>query len=150
MSAWNILPDVISFNSALSSCEWTGFWQMALSLVARMQQEHLAPNIRTCNSVIHTFQTDSQWQRASSFLSFMKAKVVVPDVTTCSRAIESCERGKKWQLVAGLVCSLQEFNMEKMLKSLYTDHSRYLSRHAVVSQPPRKTPETLVCSRQMA
>ncbi|CAE7174676.1 unnamed protein product [Symbiodinium pilosum] len=124
MSAWNILPDVISFNSALSSCEWTGFWQMALSLVARMQQEHLAPNIRTCNSVIHTFQTDSQWQRASSFLSFMKAKVVVPDVTTCSRAIESCERGKKWQLVAGLVCSLQEFNMEKMLKSLYTDHSR--------------------------
>ncbi|CAE7261968.1 unnamed protein product [Symbiodinium sp. KB8] len=135
MPAIGVSPDVISFNSALSSCEETGFWQLALNLLSGMQHAQLAPNIRTCNSVMNTLQADGQWQRAWSLLSLMRLKVIIPDVTTCSRAIDCCERGSRWQLVAALVCSMQEVNLEKTLRSMYADRLRFLSRQSLRIKP---------------
>ncbi|CAE7268638.1 unnamed protein product [Symbiodinium sp. CCMP2456] len=135
MPALGVSPDVISFNSALSSCEETGFWQLALNLLSGMQQAQLAPNIRTCNSVMNTLQADGQWQRAWSLLSLMKLKVIIPDVTTCSRAIDCCERGSRWQLVAALVCSMQEVNLEKTLMSMHADRLKFLSRQGLRIKP---------------
>ena len=63
--------DVISFTSALSSCEKEHLWQQALSLMDAMQCQRIQPNAVTLSVACHAFERGWQPQKAVSLLGVM-------------------------------------------------------------------------------
>jgi len=47
-----LLPDIISFNSAISACESVGQWETALNMLDEMRARGITPDIITNNSLI--------------------------------------------------------------------------------------------------
>lgn len=47
-------PDIISYNSAITSCEKSGWWKKAMSLLREMPQKRSAPDVVSYNSAIET------------------------------------------------------------------------------------------------
>ena len=47
-----VVPDVISYNAAISACEKGQQWQQALSVLAEMQQTAVLPYVISYNAAI--------------------------------------------------------------------------------------------------
>ena len=88
---WRLSPkeDALSFQ----------YWEAALSLLRRMQEEGLTPDIQTYSSAISACQASGQWQRAIGILRKMTRKPennVVPNLFCFNAAIAACEKGDAW------------------------------------------------------
>eukprot|EP00913_Durusdinium_trenchii_P001404 g1299.t1 len=59
-----VLPSVVSFSSAVSACEKSLRWEMALRLMDWMRSESVLANQVTYNSVISACEKGQQWQQA--------------------------------------------------------------------------------------
>lgn len=58
-----VLPDVITFNAAISSCGRTGRWDLALALFDSMRKK-LQPSIITINAMLAAYAKAEQRQKA--------------------------------------------------------------------------------------
>lgn len=79
-------PDVISFNTAITSCAKAGDWRRSLDLFAGMKVEGVTPDILSYNAVISACAKGGQWRIGLELL----AKVLFPCVWTIS-----CVSGSK-------------------------------------------------------
>ena len=62
-----MLPDVISYNATITSCERGRQWQMALHLFSSMSESTLVPNIVSYSAAINCFGKVSHWKLALHF-----------------------------------------------------------------------------------
>ena len=85
-----LIPNVMSYNGAISSCEKGGKWEVALHLLEEMLMVQLEPGIITYSSFISVCGTAGEWQLAVHLLETVP---VQRDVISYNSAITACERG---------------------------------------------------------
>ncbi len=59
-----LVPNVITYNAAISACEKGEQWQKALGILAVMPEAGLVPNVITYNAAISACEKGQQWQQA--------------------------------------------------------------------------------------
>ena len=94
------------------------WWECALSLFRRMQEDNLSPDVQTYSSVISCCQAAGQWQRAISVLQCMvkdieegkksDGEALSLNLFCCNAAIAACEKGGAW---------VEALSLYEMLKS---------------------------------
>jgi len=75
------------------------WWEAALSLFRRMQEEGLTPDIQTYSSVISACESAGQWQRAIGILRTMTSEDTTshgPNKFCFNAAIAACQKGGAW------------------------------------------------------
>ena len=106
--------DVVSFNTCLNACENGRVSDAALSLLHRMELQHVSPNIVSMNTVISCCEKTSAWQNALCLVETLPNHVLVPDLITYNASISACGTGYKWQQALSLFdimqCSVKASN----------------------------------------
>ncbi|CAE7309802.1 unnamed protein product [Symbiodinium natans] len=91
--------ETISYNAAMGTMgEGFGSWEVALCLLAELQECWMKPSIVTYGSLINSCAKDEQWQRALLFFEEAQRSNLQMSVITYTAAISSCEKGSQWQL----------------------------------------------------
>ena len=75
-------PDVITYNSSISSCEKGRQWLAALRLLRQMRQRRLEPNVITYSSSISSCEKGQQWVAALELLRQMRQRRLEPNAIT--------------------------------------------------------------------
>ena len=70
-----VAPNEISFSSAISACEASAQWQLALELLAAMPEFKVTPNHVCFNAVISAFEKFGLWQKAFQVLVQMESTI---------------------------------------------------------------------------
>ena len=89
-----VAPNEISFSSAISACEASAQWQLALGLLAAMPEFKVTPNHVCFNAVISAFEKSGLWQKAFHALLQMESVRITPDEISFSAVISACEKGQ--------------------------------------------------------
>ncbi|CAJ1407092.1 unnamed protein product [Effrenium voratum] len=82
-------PDTISFNTAISACEWC--WSL------HFLEANSGATPITYNSAMQALAKGSQWDKALGLLEELCGRRWQPTPVTISTAIMACERGSQWQ-----------------------------------------------------
>ncbi|CAB1119855.1 unnamed protein product [Ectocarpus sp. CCAP 1310/34] len=86
-----VLPDVNTYNAALSVVARSGREDVALALLNRMRIDGYCPDIVTFNTAIDACASREKWQEAVELLEVdMPAAKVKPDVISFTSAIHAC------------------------------------------------------------
>ena len=72
MPNMKVTPNGISYNAAISACEKTGQWQLALSLLSSMPKMKVTPDGISYNAAISACEKGGQWQLALSLLNSLQ------------------------------------------------------------------------------
>ena len=94
MQHQGFMPNVITYNAAISACGKGRSSQSALRLLDEMRQSDLVPNVITYNAAISACEKGQVSQSALRLLDEMRHRDLVPDVITYSAAISACEKGQ--------------------------------------------------------
>eukprot|EP00435_Cladocopium_sp_Y103_P027764 s910_g6.t2 len=89
-------PDVISYGSAISSCEKGAQPFVALRLLRDMREVKIAPNEVCCSAAVSACEKIGLWSRALSVLFSMPSSRVIANVISFNAAISACEKGRSW------------------------------------------------------
>ena len=89
-----LIPDVVSYSTAISACEKGKRWQEALQLLLEMLQEmlhrSLTPNVVSHSAAISACEKGKHWEEALCLLREVPHRSLTPDVISSSAAIEGC------------------------------------------------------------
>ncbi|CAJ1406399.1 unnamed protein product [Effrenium voratum] len=85
-----IQSDMVNCNSAISACERTGQWEVALSFLQLVQRQGV-PETITWNAAIGACGRAGQWERAVAMLSAFEK-----DEVSFSSAMAACEKAGEW------------------------------------------------------
>ncbi|CAE8614970.1 unnamed protein product [Polarella glacialis] len=109
MAELGITPDEISYNAAISACEKSAQWQVALRLLSvAMPQMRVAPSEVSYNAAISACEKGGQWQMAIGLLHDMSEMQLSPDQITFSAVMSACEKGSQWQLALAILSRMPE------------------------------------------
>ncbi|CAJ1382374.1 unnamed protein product [Effrenium voratum] len=88
----SVSPNLICFNSLLSALEKGRQPELALALLARMEnsEEDLAPDVVSYSTAIRAMGS-REWEKALELLGRMERRAVDPNVVTYGAAISACE-----------------------------------------------------------
>ena len=64
MNQHNLVPNILTYNSAHCDCEQDAQWQVAVALFAGMTQRTLGSDTNTYNSAINDCGKGTKWQKA--------------------------------------------------------------------------------------
>jgi pentatricopeptide repeat protein len=115
MEEEGIMPDAVSFSSAINACATHGAqWQDALKLLDRMQERDLPPHIPAWNAMLKVLARNRQWSPALDLLERMKcrgevggdppsAAIPLPNIITYSQVMEACTEGGQPRLALRLL-----------------------------------------------
>ncbi|CAE7782042.1 EMB2654 [Symbiodinium sp. CCMP2592] len=104
-------PDVISFNSCISSCQKASRWPWAIHLLFSMVGAALAANSISYNAAIGACQRTGHWQQALQLLRSMPTATVEPSVISYNVGVSACEEAAQWQAALqlfGELCGSQD------------------------------------------
>ncbi|CAJ1345489.1 unnamed protein product [Effrenium voratum] len=91
-----VLPNVISYNSAIDVGEKAGRWQRAVALLEQIVQSDLLPSTVSCNSAIRSCAAAGNLEVAQQLLCAMPAWRLTPEVISFNSVIAVCERRGNW------------------------------------------------------
>ncbi|CAE7344426.1 TEF3 [Symbiodinium sp. CCMP2456] len=97
--------DVISFNAALSVCEWSRQWEQALSLLVAAADS----DVVSYNTVVSACAKSSAWVHALLLLwedLLGGGSRTTADIISFNAGISACEKAAKWELALELVQAL--------------------------------------------
>ena len=107
-----ILPDVVSYNSAMNACVQAEEWQRALCLLQHVCNVQLQCSLVSYNSAMSACASGSQWQLALSFLALLQ-QLTQADVFSYSAAMAACDSGKQKRRVVSLLAELQSEGLQE-------------------------------------
>ena len=107
-AAWSLQPNLVSFNSAISSCEAAGEWQVAVSLLESIGSSPYQADLLTYNSLISASGKSEQWQLALFLFHQLPRKGLTPDVVTFSAAISAMEKNANGQHALALLAHAKQ------------------------------------------
>ncbi|CAJ1368587.1 unnamed protein product, partial [Effrenium voratum] len=108
MPAAQIVPDVICFSAAISSCESERQWQRAVGLFLAMADAAVLPDAVSCNSAVSACAKGHQWHTALLLRAKMRELPVSPTVVTCNAVLEACRRGGQWRRALNALLEAEE------------------------------------------
>ena len=82
--------DVVSYNSAIASCEWLAAWQ----LLAIHQDVKIQANVRSYGAAASSCR--SQWIRAKFLLEMMATRHVVANLVIWNTCSGACKSAGQW------------------------------------------------------
>ena len=102
--------DLISFNTALSSCVRSN-WEEAFEVFAAMTQteEPKQPDAFTCSGLVRACESNQKWKVALGLCMQMINSKIQLNVVTYSAAISACQSASQWQQALfffGSMCSM--------------------------------------------
>lgn len=102
---YGLIPDLYSYNAAISACGHGGQWLKALQLLEEMplQDPPLTPDVVTFSAVIAACGEGLQWQKALELLEEMEVCGVEPNVFSYASAVAALEKGLQWRKALGLL-----------------------------------------------
>lgn len=104
LSRWQIDPDIISYNSLITSCEKSrSQWERAFHLWDEIRLVNLRANIISSNGLLSCFEKCSQWSWATEVLGRSQSASLQPNVISCNACLSSLEKGSEWPLAASLL-----------------------------------------------
>ncbi|CAJ1458051.1 unnamed protein product [Effrenium voratum] len=118
--ALQVLPDVISYSSAIRACEENSLWLEAVGLLHTMDQAQITPNGISYNSVISVCQGCGLWMIALDILRSMEIRSILPDIFSYNSAISCCKSSGRWQQALSLYSCLPSASLQP---DLYTWNS---------------------------
>lgn len=139
--SWLIIPNMISFNSAISTCDKAGEWQLAISLMEEASQARLFPGIVTFNSCINACQESSSWTISLQLFHAMPMRRLKPDVISFTSAIGVLSQAGLWQKACHL--------LEDMLERIVCPNERTYGALMVASVKSSEWPLSLSLLNQL-
>lgn len=124
-----VLPSIVSYGAAISSCENCWQWEQALCLFEEMYGMDITANLVCYNAIISCCEKASEWQKSLQLLQQMSGFVpgrslkvgevqhLTPDVITYNGVISSCEKASEWQLA---LCLLIQMTVATIRRSIIT------------------------------
>lgn len=116
---YNEVPNVISYNAAISACGKAGKWEQAINLLLEMKKVGVPPDVISYNTAISACEKAGKWEQAISLLGEMKKARVHPDVISYSAAISACGNAGKWQKAIRILEEAIKFKVYK--REILTD-----------------------------
>lgn len=110
-------PDVVAFNSAMSSCSKGHQWRLSLALKERLTSYGLLPDGVTHNVMLGAFERSSKWASSLAVLRRMRT-ARVSDVISFGVAASSCRKRSLWELAHGLVLEAPSSGVKPNLQML--------------------------------
>eukprot|EP00913_Durusdinium_trenchii_P001460 g1352.t2 len=87
-----ILPDTISFNSAISATERSRKWKVAVGLLESMKELAVDPDVETYAAAILACVSGKQWARGLHLVELMPSHDLEPDAQTYGLLLQECEQ----------------------------------------------------------
>ena len=87
-----------SFSSAISACEKTGEWRVAMDLLDQMEREGVGRSTIAYNAAISACEKGMVPNRACEVFRRMKKAGIKPSVVSYSALISAAEKGGQWKL----------------------------------------------------
>ena len=78
-----LIPNIVSFNVAISTCGKAGQMLLVRRLLLRLNRLGLEPNLITCNAVLNSCVATSGWEQALAMLHQAVLEDLQPDLTSC-------------------------------------------------------------------
>mmetsp|Transcript_42777 Transcript_42777/g.118137 ORF Transcript_42777/g.118137 Transcript_42777/m.118137 type:complete len:725 (+) Transcript_42777:335-2509(+) len=108
-----LAPDVVSFNTAISSCSEGSEWRTALSLLGAMSQYMIAPDPVSHAATISALGRAVRWEHALVLFedAVLQRRLSPGHGYQYNAAIAACERGLQWR---GAVAMLARMRQERV------------------------------------
>ncbi|CAE7033013.1 PPR10 [Symbiodinium natans] len=81
-----------TYNAALSACAAAGKLELALVLMAELQEEELIPNLMTYRYAIQSCEESGQWELALDLVAEMQSVKTEPKQLIFSSVAAACRR----------------------------------------------------------
>lgn len=85
-----MVPDVVSYNAAISACGRAQQWEKALELLVTMEERGLVPTLISYSAAIGACKTGQQYAKALELVQTMERRGIKLDVRACD-LIDQCE-----------------------------------------------------------
>lgn len=91
------MADIISYNAAISACEFSAPLSLSLSLLHEALHLRLPVNVITCSAAISACEKASAWREALGLLGLLGESTASANLVTYNAAMAACERAMRWQ-----------------------------------------------------
>ncbi|CAE7504639.1 PTAC2 [Symbiodinium natans] len=108
MQQWVLCPDIISFRTALGSCERVADWEEALSLFEEMDMAKVLPDQRCYTALIRALGRQDLWDRALQAFAEMRTGGPTSDQIAYCCTMDVCEKSGHWECSLQLLQTLKE------------------------------------------
>eukprot|EP00435_Cladocopium_sp_Y103_P062224 s996_g23.t2 len=85
---WNLHPDVVTFNTAISACAKGSHWLSSLKMFSLLHEQQLQADHVTFNSVLNAFRLT--WRSSLDLLAQMGDSETAPDIISYNTCISGC------------------------------------------------------------
>ncbi|CAJ1385752.1 unnamed protein product [Effrenium voratum] len=96
MAAKRLRLNVITYSAAMSVCEMSGLWQLALHLLQECQRA-VGANVVACNAAISACEKAGQWKQALLILKRLEESPILPSVISFNAACGACANARRWR-----------------------------------------------------
>ncbi|CAK9046600.1 unnamed protein product [Durusdinium trenchii] len=96
-------PDIVSYNTLMSSCEREQQWTKALWHLAVLRRRALQPTVVTFSTAINACAKGAQWPRALGLMMGLQSQEIQPNAVTIASCMDACTRGRQWLLAFHLM-----------------------------------------------
>eukprot|EP00439_Symbiodinium_sp_Y106_P069556 s287_g11.t7 len=100
-----VTPDVVNYNSLITTCLGSSSWQLAVHVLAHMP---VSPDSISFSSAIRACEKSTCWKEAVALLFGMIEREMLPSGISCGSALNACKRGNRWQHMVALLNLLQD------------------------------------------
>ncbi|CAL1173140.1 unnamed protein product [Cladocopium goreaui] len=111
MRELQIMPDEISYNTAIHGSEW----DLALHLLRELISADLRINVVAVSSAINSCQVASEWPSALVLFQQLADHRIEPDKIAISGLFSACDKGGQWPVILDTLSALQSDSMDAQL-----------------------------------
>jgi pentatricopeptide repeat protein len=105
----NVLPNIVTFNSAMSSCEKAQQWEFALAFFKAIPKAKASPDRISFDVVITACKHSGHWQVALRLFEAMRISELKPDVVIYDVVVSCCEKSKDFYRILSMFDVVQMF-----------------------------------------
>ena len=104
--------NVVCQSAAITACECSGQWQLAMELLAPVP-----PNLVMCNAALSACAQGAQWQLALELLVSMRHESLQADVISYNSLSLACAVAGHWQTALDVVEAMDSMNLQRNAQS---------------------------------
>ena len=104
-------PDVVTCSAAISSCESSRHWEMALILFTSLRGQ-TSPDVIIYGSIIAACEKGKAWQEAFLLFQYMLEDALRPDIIMYNALISSCYMSARWTVAMHALQTLQDLLLQ--------------------------------------
>ena len=106
MQGCRIETNKFHYSAAISACEKTVDWELAVELLARMEIRFVSPDVVCFNAVMGVCEKSAIWDGAISVLSLMASLRTLPDTISYNSVLGASARAGHWELALEILHQL--------------------------------------------